>query len=94
MCNVFHNATGNDWNKPIHVMFSSMPQVLKDKTTNCEVWHIHTGQYKFGLSWHVIIRFCDLVNSITEEAWRGPDEGDCDTDALEVRYSTLVLHTG
>ncbi|XP_049612825.1 mitogen-activated protein kinase kinase kinase 5 [Syngnathus scovelli] len=31
-------------------------------------------------------RFCDLVNSITEEAWRGPDEGDCDTDALEYDY--------
>lgn len=30
-------------------------------------------------------RFCDLVNSITEEAWKGPEEGDCDTDTLEVR---------
>ncbi|XP_061560250.1 mitogen-activated protein kinase kinase kinase 5 isoform X1 [Phycodurus eques] len=31
-------------------------------------------------------RFCELVNSITEEAWRGPDEGDCDTDSLEYDY--------
>ncbi|XP_062323858.1 mitogen-activated protein kinase kinase kinase 5 isoform X1 [Osmerus eperlanus] len=31
-------------------------------------------------------RFCDLVNSLTEEAWRGPEEGDCDTDALEYDY--------
>ncbi|XP_061843177.2 mitogen-activated protein kinase kinase kinase 5 [Nerophis lumbriciformis] len=31
-------------------------------------------------------RFCDLVNSITEEAWRGPDEGDCDADTLEYDY--------
>ncbi|XP_034555697.1 mitogen-activated protein kinase kinase kinase 5 isoform X2 [Notolabrus celidotus] len=31
-------------------------------------------------------RFCDLVNSITEEAWRGPEEGDCDADALEYDY--------
>ncbi|KAM8847277.1 mitogen-activated protein kinase kinase kinase 5 isoform 1-T1 [Synchiropus picturatus] len=31
-------------------------------------------------------RFCDLVNSITEEAWRGPEEGDCDNDALEYDY--------
>ncbi|XP_068197922.1 mitogen-activated protein kinase kinase kinase 5 isoform X2 [Antennarius striatus] len=31
-------------------------------------------------------RFCDLVNSITEEAWNGPEEGDCDTDALEYDY--------
>uniref|UniRef100_A0A672INR9 mitogen-activated protein kinase kinase kinase n=1 Tax=Salarias fasciatus TaxID=181472 RepID=A0A672INR9_SALFA len=31
-------------------------------------------------------RFCDLVNSITEEAWKGPEEGDCDTDALEYDY--------
>ncbi|KAM4633954.1 mitogen-activated protein kinase kinase kinase 5 isoform 1-T1 [Polymixia lowei] len=31
-------------------------------------------------------RFCDLVNSITEEAWKGPDEGECDTDALEYDY--------
>lgn len=30
-------------------------------------------------------RFCDLVNSIAEEAWKGPEEGDCDSDALEVR---------
>ncbi|KAM8725752.1 mitogen-activated protein kinase kinase kinase 5 [Acanthopagrus schlegelii] len=31
-------------------------------------------------------RFCDMVNSITEEAWKGPEEGDCDTDALEYDY--------
>ncbi|XP_034756595.1 mitogen-activated protein kinase kinase kinase 5 isoform X2 [Etheostoma cragini] len=31
-------------------------------------------------------RFCDLVNSIAEEAWRGPEEGDCDSDALEYDY--------
>ncbi|XP_030577832.1 mitogen-activated protein kinase kinase kinase 5, partial [Archocentrus centrarchus] len=31
-------------------------------------------------------RFCDLVNSITEEAWKGPEEGECDTDALEYDY--------
>ncbi|XP_061563409.1 mitogen-activated protein kinase kinase kinase 5 isoform X2 [Cololabis saira] len=31
-------------------------------------------------------RFCDLVNSITEEAWKGPEEGDCDTDGLEYDY--------
>lgn len=29
-------------------------------------------------------RFCDLVNSITEEAWKGPEEGDCDNETLEV----------
>lgn len=29
-------------------------------------------------------RFCDLVNSITEEAWKGPEEGDCDSETLEV----------
>uniref|UniRef100_A0A3Q2EHG7 mitogen-activated protein kinase kinase kinase n=1 Tax=Cyprinodon variegatus TaxID=28743 RepID=A0A3Q2EHG7_CYPVA len=31
-------------------------------------------------------RFCELVNSITEEAWKYPEEGDCDTDALEYDY--------
>ncbi|KAM6992416.1 mitogen-activated protein kinase kinase kinase 5 isoform 2-T2 [Tautogolabrus adspersus] len=31
-------------------------------------------------------RFCDLVNSITEEAWKGPEEGDCDNDTLEYDY--------
>uniref|UniRef100_A0A3Q2QUQ2 mitogen-activated protein kinase kinase kinase n=1 Tax=Fundulus heteroclitus TaxID=8078 RepID=A0A3Q2QUQ2_FUNHE len=31
-------------------------------------------------------RFCDLVNSIAEEAWKSPEEGDCDTDALEYDY--------
>ncbi|KAI1897455.1 hypothetical protein AGOR_G00083460 [Albula goreensis] len=31
-------------------------------------------------------RFCDLVNSITEEAWKGPEEGECDTEALEYDY--------
>ncbi|XP_041952171.1 mitogen-activated protein kinase kinase kinase 5 isoform X1 [Alosa sapidissima] len=31
-------------------------------------------------------RFCDLVNSLAEEAWRGPDEGDCDAEALEYDY--------
>lgn len=36
-------------------------------------------------------RFCDLVNSITEEAWKGPEEGECDTDVLEVRKLRLSL---
>ncbi|XP_035650258.1 mitogen-activated protein kinase kinase kinase 5-like [Oncorhynchus keta] len=31
-------------------------------------------------------RFCDLVNSIAEEAWKGPEEGECDIDALEYDY--------
>uniref|UniRef100_A0A3Q2VMA8 mitogen-activated protein kinase kinase kinase n=1 Tax=Haplochromis burtoni TaxID=8153 RepID=A0A3Q2VMA8_HAPBU len=31
-------------------------------------------------------RFCDLVNSITEEAWKCPEEGECDTDTLEYDY--------
>ncbi|XP_031178194.1 mitogen-activated protein kinase kinase kinase 5 isoform X1 [Sander lucioperca] len=31
-------------------------------------------------------RFCDMVNSIAEEAWKGPEEGDCDSDALEYDY--------
>ncbi|TNM94758.1 mitogen-activated protein kinase kinase kinase 5 isoform X2 [Takifugu flavidus] len=31
-------------------------------------------------------RFCDLVNSITEEAWKGPEEGDCDHETLEYDY--------
>uniref|UniRef100_A0A7N8YF92 mitogen-activated protein kinase kinase kinase n=1 Tax=Mastacembelus armatus TaxID=205130 RepID=A0A7N8YF92_9TELE len=31
-------------------------------------------------------RFCDLVNSITEEVWKCPEEGDCDTDTLEYDY--------
>lgn len=30
-------------------------------------------------------RFCDLVNSIAEETWKGSEEGECDADALEVR---------
>lgn len=38
----------------------------------------------FGLTGLLFGRFCDLVNSITEEAWKGPEEGDCDADALEV----------
>lgn len=35
-------------------------------------------------------RFCDLVNSITEEAWRGPEEGDCDSETLEVGLCPLL----
>uniref|UniRef100_A0A3Q4GKK3 mitogen-activated protein kinase kinase kinase n=1 Tax=Neolamprologus brichardi TaxID=32507 RepID=A0A3Q4GKK3_NEOBR len=31
-------------------------------------------------------RFCDLVNSITEEAWKCPEEGECDSDTLEYDY--------
>ncbi|KAK6295138.1 hypothetical protein J4Q44_G00343640 [Coregonus suidteri] len=31
-------------------------------------------------------RFCDLVNSLAEEAWKGPEDGECDTDALEYDY--------
>lgn len=37
-------------------------------------------------------RFCDLVNSITEEAWKGPEEGDCDNESLEVTpYSGIFF---
>lgn len=35
-------------------------------------------------------RFCDLVSSITEEAFKCPEEGDCDTDALEVRWLPIL----
>lgn len=35
-------------------------------------------------------RFCDLVNSITEEAWKGPEEGDCDNETLEVDGALLM----
>uniref|UniRef100_A0A8C7H071 mitogen-activated protein kinase kinase kinase n=1 Tax=Oncorhynchus kisutch TaxID=8019 RepID=A0A8C7H071_ONCKI len=31
-------------------------------------------------------RFCDLVNSIAEETWKGSEEGECDADALEYDY--------
>ncbi|KAJ8008976.1 hypothetical protein DPEC_G00084010 [Dallia pectoralis] len=31
-------------------------------------------------------RFCDLVNSIAEETWKGPDDGECDSEALEYDY--------
>ncbi|XP_049335377.1 mitogen-activated protein kinase kinase kinase 5 isoform X1 [Astyanax mexicanus] len=31
-------------------------------------------------------RFCELVNSLTEETWRGPDEAECDSEALEYDY--------
>lgn len=34
-------------------------------------------------------RFCDLVNSITEEAWKGSEEGDCDSEGLEVELELL-----
>lgn len=37
-------------------------------------------------------RFCDLVNSITEEAWKGPEEGDCDNETLEVTPPLNVAH--
>uniref|UniRef100_G3NWA9 mitogen-activated protein kinase kinase kinase n=1 Tax=Gasterosteus aculeatus aculeatus TaxID=481459 RepID=G3NWA9_GASAC len=40
----------------------------------------------FGLTRLFFGRFCDLVNSIAEEAWKGPEEGDCDSDALEYDY--------
>ncbi|KAI5614773.1 mitogen-activated protein kinase kinase kinase 5 [Silurus asotus] len=31
-------------------------------------------------------RFCELVNSLTEEAWKGPEEADCDSETLEYDY--------
>ncbi|KAI4898971.1 hypothetical protein NFI96_025883, partial [Prochilodus magdalenae] len=31
-------------------------------------------------------RFCELVNRLTEEAWRGQDEAECDSEALEYDY--------
>jgi hypothetical protein len=39
----------------------------------------------------VCCRFCDLVNSIAEEAWKGPEEGECDIDALEVKEERRIL---
>uniref|UniRef100_A0A673MST2 mitogen-activated protein kinase kinase kinase n=1 Tax=Sinocyclocheilus rhinocerous TaxID=307959 RepID=A0A673MST2_9TELE len=31
-------------------------------------------------------RFCDLVNTLTEEAWKGSDETECESEALEYDY--------
>lgn len=31
-------------------------------------------------------RFCDLVNTLTEEAWKGSDENECESEALEYDY--------
>uniref|UniRef100_A0A4W4H7E4 mitogen-activated protein kinase kinase kinase n=1 Tax=Electrophorus electricus TaxID=8005 RepID=A0A4W4H7E4_ELEEL len=31
-------------------------------------------------------RFCELMNSLTEEAWHGTDETECDSEALEYDY--------
>ncbi|XP_026773607.3 mitogen-activated protein kinase kinase kinase 5 [Pangasianodon hypophthalmus] len=31
-------------------------------------------------------RFCELVNSLTEEAWKGPEEAECDSETLEYDY--------
>lgn len=31
-------------------------------------------------------RFCELVNSLTEESWKGPDETECDSETLEYDY--------
>lgn len=46
-----------------------------------------------GLICLSFVRFCDLVNSITEEAWKGPEEGDCDAEALEVRAKSITFPT-
>ncbi|CAM4694851.1 unnamed protein product [Leuciscus chuanchicus] len=31
-------------------------------------------------------KFCDLVNALTEEAWKGTDETECESEALEYDY--------
>ncbi|KAK7133572.1 hypothetical protein R3I94_015452 [Phoxinus phoxinus] len=31
-------------------------------------------------------KFCDLVNALTEEAWKGSDETECESEALEYDY--------
>uniref|UniRef100_A0A672RLD6 mitogen-activated protein kinase kinase kinase n=1 Tax=Sinocyclocheilus grahami TaxID=75366 RepID=A0A672RLD6_SINGR len=31
-------------------------------------------------------RFCDLVNTLTEEAWKGSEETECESEALEYDY--------
>lgn len=53
--------------------------------------HIHASVECLGsdpaLFFH---RFCEMVNSITEEAWKGPEEGDCDNETLEVALSVLT----
>lgn len=30
-------------------------------------------------------RFCDLVNALTEEAWKGSEDTECESEALEVK---------
>lgn len=34
----------------------------------------------------MICRFCDLVNALTEEAWKGSEDAECESEALEVKY--------
>lgn len=33
----------------------------------------------------VLRRFCDLVNTLTEEAWKGSEDTECESEALEVK---------
>lgn len=49
----------------------------------CQMWVLTSRSFSF--------RFCDLVNSLTEEAWKGSEEGDCDSDSLEVTHSDWRL---
>lgn len=47
--------------------------------------------YRF-IGVYVYCRFCELVNSLTEETWKGPDEAECDAETLEVHSHTHLFN--
>ncbi|XP_030637155.1 mitogen-activated protein kinase kinase kinase 5 [Chanos chanos] len=89
---IWHVAP-DDKNKGIHEWnFSAVlvrgVSISKFDERSCFLYVLHNAedfQIYFCTEMHCK-RFCDLVNSLTEEAWWGQDEAECDTEALEYDY--------
>ncbi|KAL4649085.1 mitogen-activated protein kinase kinase kinase 5 isoform X1 [Arapaima gigas] len=77
----------HEWNFPARLVRGV--SISKFDERSCFLYVLHNSedfQIYFCTERHCK-RFCDLVNSITEEARRAPEEADCDnTEALEYDY--------
>uniref|UniRef100_A0AAY4CTZ0 mitogen-activated protein kinase kinase kinase n=1 Tax=Denticeps clupeoides TaxID=299321 RepID=A0AAY4CTZ0_9TELE len=89
---IWHVAP-DDKNKGIHEWNFSATSVRgvsisKFDERSAFLYVLHNGedfQIYFCTEMHCK-RFCNLVNSLTEEAWKNPEEGECDPEALEYDY--------
>ncbi|ROI57999.1 Mitogen-activated protein kinase kinase kinase 5 [Anabarilius grahami] len=87
------HVTSDDKNKGIHEWNFSAASVRGVSISKCDerscflyvVNNAEDFQIYFCTELHCKT-FCDLVNALTEEAWKGSEDAECESEALEYDY--------